>query len=84
MSWTVFNSEYCPPSMNSCRGGGTGLAGLATARPMISQTMEIDKHQVAASSSVDTYVLGTRLEGKSVYKSSCIVEVSGGHIPGAC
>ena len=32
---------------------------------------------------IHSYVLGTRLEGKSVYESSCIaakLEVSGGHI----
>ena len=32
---------------------------------------------------IHSYVLGTRLEGKSVYESSCIAakhEVSGGHI----
>ena len=35
---------------------------------------------------IHSYVLGTWLEGKSVYESSCIAakrEVSGGHIPGA-
>ena len=40
------------------------------------KTMVLDKHQAALSvllrGYIATYLLGTRLEGKSVYESSCI------------
>ena len=48
---------------------------------MLWQTMVLDKHRAALSprppSRIHSYVLGTRLEGKSVYESSCIAAVPG-------
>ena len=58
-----------------CRGGGTGPADPATAGPT-----GLTNHAYLPTSGgterpplwIHSYVLGTRLEGKSVYESSCI------------